>query len=327
MIRISNAICSKHIKYREEYSKLEHVKEKPFILCIAPFEQPYSFAQSDNAIRKVLYKYNAPLYVKNEQSGNVHIVGEEYVDNVIKDNGTEIELGFFTDDRMKEISAIIFSSTATATKSQALNSDKYPNTIFSACRYNINSWDKPNVIVQREGDYKETLIDGLHVFLNPFASTPIDPKIFYDEDITYHDYNIEKKEAITIANDGILISHSCFTLRHVTSLENADKKINTEMEHDFLKKVPEWKEDTLYRLNANVGQGVNNHIAHYNGWTIIVFQDSVDKDWAFIAKPITVFTMQEFILYTIESIGIDIFYDSMDEAYIKAKQEIDNTIA
>lgn len=322
MIRLSNAICAKHRKLCEEYSQLDHVKGKPFILCVAPFEQPQFFLQSDNAIRKILYKYDAPLYIKNEKTGEVLIVGEEYVDSVLKDNGTEIELGFFTDDRMKEVSAIVFSSTATATKAQALKSEHYPNTIFYAHRYDIKSWDKPKIVVCCGGDFKETLLDGLHIFFNPYASFPLDPANLIHGDITYHDYDAENRESIAVANDGALLSHSCFTVNIVDSLKKND--INKHEKNEFVKKVPEWKNDNLYSLNARVGDGVNNHIAHYKGWTIIVFQDDVDKDWSFMAKPIVVFEIQKFLLYTLESIGLDKFYLSKDKAYEEAKKEIDS---
>ena len=52
-IRLSNSIVSKYRKYQEKYSKLEHVANKPFVICVAPFEQPLFFAQNDNAIRRV----------------------------------------------------------------------------------------------------------------------------------------------------------------------------------------------------------------------------------------------------------------------------------
>ena len=41
-IRLANAICYKYKdKFKKIYSKLDYVKGKPFILAVAPFEQPY----------------------------------------------------------------------------------------------------------------------------------------------------------------------------------------------------------------------------------------------------------------------------------------------
>ena len=312
-IRIANAIQSKHQKFCAEYSRLEHVKGKPFILCLAPFEQPFFFAQSDSAIRRVLYKFNAPLYIKDEKTNDIRIVGEEYIDNVVKDNNSEVELGFFTDDRMKEISAIIFSSTATVTKVQALRGDKYPNTIFFATRYNIEGWDNPHRVTGRGGEFKETLLDGLHIFLNPHASIKFNPSLLYHDDITFHYYDIEQKITVAMARDGVLISHGCMTCMaeedEISQPENTAGRV-------FAKKVPEWEEATLYKLNARVGFGINNHIAHYKGWTVVVFQDIIDMDWAAIARPITAFEIQQFLLHKGEDIGIENFYESKEEAFL-----------
>ena len=55
-IRLANAICYKYNdKYKKTYSKLEYVKGKPFILAVAPFEQPYFWEQTSRAINHVLY--------------------------------------------------------------------------------------------------------------------------------------------------------------------------------------------------------------------------------------------------------------------------------
>lgn len=317
-IRIANSIQKKHKKICDEYITLEHVKKKPFVLCIAPFEQPYFFLQSDIAIRRVLYKYDSPLYTKDIKSNTINIVGEKYVNNIEKDNGTEIELGFFTDNRMKEISAIIFSSTATATKAQSLKSDKYPNTLFLASRYNANEWDKSDFIAKFGGEYTETLLDGLHIFFNPFAEVQVDPEIFDNNDLTYHFYDTESSTSFVESKDGSLISHSCVSFTN-GSPAKTNKHINKK---SFVKKIPSWNEDTLYKIDATVMTGINNHIAHYKLWTIIVFQDKIDLDWGYIAKPIIVFDLQEFILYTENSIGLEDFYQTRDEAYQHAKDEI-----
>lgn len=320
-IRIANAIYSKHKKFCEEYSSLEHVKNRPFILCLAPFEQPYFYAQSDSAIKRILYKFNAPLYLKDEATNEIRIVGEEYVDSVAKDNDSEIELGFFTDDRMKEISAIIFSTTATTTKAQALKSHMYPDTIFFAARYNIESWEIPHWVVGQGAEFEETLLDGLHIFLNPYASTKFNPSAFYHEDITFHYYDIENKLAVARARDGALISHGCMSL--IVRKDGDAPLIENISEDKYQKKVSEWQDDKLYKLNARVGLGINNHIAHYKNWTIIVFQDSIDMDWAAIAKPILVYEIQHFLLYKGVDIGIDKFHVTPDDAYESIKKTID----
>src|SRR5688500_15019348 len=40
-IRLSNAVTAKADKYKKSYSSLAHVPDKPFLICVAPFEQPF----------------------------------------------------------------------------------------------------------------------------------------------------------------------------------------------------------------------------------------------------------------------------------------------
>lgn len=55
-IRLANAICYKYNdKFKKTYSKLDYVKGKPFILAVAPFEQPYFWEQTNRSINHVLY--------------------------------------------------------------------------------------------------------------------------------------------------------------------------------------------------------------------------------------------------------------------------------
>ena len=57
IIRLSNSIASKYQKYKKTYSKLSHVNSNPFILAVAPFEQPNFNLQLDIPIMALLYDY------------------------------------------------------------------------------------------------------------------------------------------------------------------------------------------------------------------------------------------------------------------------------
>jgi hypothetical protein len=108
--RLANALASKVKLYRDKYSKLEHVKKRPFIIAIAPFEQPLAFLQTNQPMRNILYQYDVPISKPVPEENRRIIFGHEYVEFFTKPNGTKIELGFFLDDRMKEVSAVIFSN-------------------------------------------------------------------------------------------------------------------------------------------------------------------------------------------------------------------------
>ncbi|HVV00234.1 MAG TPA: hypothetical protein VHH88_02660 [Verrucomicrobiae bacterium] len=58
VIRLSNAMQSNYRKYLDSYQTLPHVKKRPFVIALSPFEQPYFYAQNDHAIRQVLFGYD-----------------------------------------------------------------------------------------------------------------------------------------------------------------------------------------------------------------------------------------------------------------------------
>jgi len=109
IIRLSNSITSKHRKYKKSYSKLDHVRSSPFILAVAPFEQPHFNTQCEVPIMALLYDF----YVDEDAyNSDPHLYPNGPPDvslgRVKKDNGAEIELGIFEDDNYSEISAIIW---------------------------------------------------------------------------------------------------------------------------------------------------------------------------------------------------------------------------
>ncbi|AMK12803.1 hypothetical protein [Pseudodesulfovibrio indicus] len=324
-IRLANAIFSKHKKFLNSYAKLDHVKNNPFILCVAPFEQPLFFEQADNAIRRVLYKFSAPLYIKDEDTGKVRVVGEEHIEKVVKHNDQIIDLGFFTNDKMKEISAIIFSNTATTTKAKALDSANHPTTLFHATRFQQGAWDTPYSIVGLGEEYHETLLDGLHIFLNPFAERPIDPDQFFSEEISLHTYDPVEELPLEFVNDGALLSHGCISFHSKETIN--DLKLQ-QKDLEFKDYSFEWEEDKLYPLTATVGTGMNNHLAHYCGWTIVVFQDSIDKDWGAFAKGEQVYTIQRFISLGDKKgmLSPHDFYDTKEAAFDEIKKLINEHV-
>lgn len=173
VIRLSNAIDSKHKKYLDTYQNFAHVKNRPFVLAIGPFEQPYFWAHNDHAIRQVLYAYD-----------RIGPNGEHlFRHSITKPSGASIELGVFTSSRLAEISAISFSNTATMSKVHALNEDTETVTYFSALYYNQRG---PRPIHENfsKNDYHESLLDGLYVFHNPYAIHPLPFRYFNHDDVT-----------------------------------------------------------------------------------------------------------------------------------------------
>jgi hypothetical protein len=109
------------------YSKLEHVDGNPFVVAIAPFDSHHAFTQNNTLINRVLFGIEPPTIDENGQpvfKEISHIAGKD---------GKNIELGIFTNDSYKEISAVIFSTTGTFGK--AVVQSKVKNTTVRSTRY------------------------------------------------------------------------------------------------------------------------------------------------------------------------------------------------
>jgi hypothetical protein len=206
MIRLSNGILSKHKKYIESYSKLEHVKNKPFVIAIAPFEQPFFYYQYSRPIMSLLYDIYVDEEISYKNPKEYPYPPTVYLNNVKKDNGSEIPLGFFNDDSMKEISAIIFNANAIWSK-------------LSDRERHLNFLTKQGITMERT---KELIEDGLFILHNPYAKYPLDKSIFRKErvcQVYVNDGIIELKEEYLISmplenNEELIIE---FYHKHMTS--------------------------------------------------------------------------------------------------------------
>ena len=149
----------------------DHVRDRPFVIAITNYDQPFSFMAAQRPIEAVVLGH----YVDEEQylrSGRPQggLDGED-LQAVLKDSGSPVELGLFRSPAYREISAVIFNACATLGKVRALSASPGDRSEFTALRLNPHS-DEPHVIRQPKSQYQESLIDGLRVYHNPFATYP-----------------------------------------------------------------------------------------------------------------------------------------------------------
>jgi hypothetical protein len=114
IIRLSSALLTKLKKYRNIYRTLAHVPGKPFVIAIAPFEQPDFQYQYDRPMRALLYDdyVDEDIYSRNPTKfpdGPPSLK----IGTIEKDNGSFFDLGIFKNDEWSEVSAVIFSCVAT----------------------------------------------------------------------------------------------------------------------------------------------------------------------------------------------------------------------
>lgn len=191
-IRLSNAISSKHKKYNSTYSELPHVQDKPFVICVAPFEQQFCSLQDSQAIVRLLYAYESDLIIQENKKNEAIIICESRCFRVQKNPGVNLELGLFTDARMSEISAVIFTTTATFSKVRALAKEgDHPKIFWGYRMVNLEDFSGLERFFTLKPDYQETILDGLHILVNPFAKHPLDLRIFENREVAIHRYDSE----------------------------------------------------------------------------------------------------------------------------------------
>ena len=186
IIRLSNALHGKITKFNTHYSTKHHVKGKPFVVAVAPFEQPHFNLQHDRPIRALLYDHyvDEDAFTKspdNFPSGPpVRKLGF-----VEKDNGSEIRLGLFTDNAASCVSAVLFSCVATWGKLTAMSK----NPLVDGSIKSLWSTPPTGKPVWRDAplqEHHEELWDGVHVYHNPFATNPLPPGFFRRKGVVQH---------------------------------------------------------------------------------------------------------------------------------------------
>ncbi|HCG7482179.1 hypothetical protein [Vibrio parahaemolyticus] len=220
------------------YSSLEHVKNKPFVIAVAPFDNHLSFTQNNMAINRVLFGINPP------RQNHFGEIVQDKVQYVEKKNGTKLDLGIFTNDSYKEISAVIFSTTGMFGKAiveskidAMIRATKYRQ--FSLKQFRANK--RKNTLGKSEkrisathdiislrypigdivggsdmhfchtSEWRESHVDGLHVYYNPFAEVPLDRKLLNTMQITQNSYDTKANHSIQIHHDGCLVSRQVYT--------------------------------------------------------------------------------------------------------------------
>ncbi len=274
-VRLASRFVSKVNEYRSNYAQLAHVKDKPFLLCIAPFDQPFTFDLAQQAMRRVLYRADTPIIHRHTESSEPLILGISEVNTITKDSGAEFPLGYFCDAAYSEVSAVLFSTTATWSKVRAISDDPESNTIFRAERFNAYG-TLPLEIVGQKPHYRETLLDGLILCLNPFADRPLDTQTFLNREIAIDTWDVNRGTYYGAAPHEWLVRRFCFTAREVDdprppqpSTPNKYKDINK----------PEWPNGELRKVPVIMWPASTNWMAHYDGWTIVVLHDGIDGTW------------------------------------------------
>lgn len=157
-IRASNAFRSKSAAYLERYSKLPHMAGRSYVIAISNYGTPDFNLLGDVPMQHVLYDSSDLSYLT-------------------KENGAKVPLGLFKTEEFAHVSAVLYSSVATFGKVRALCVDTN-DFIFEA--YRIRNNFEPIFIRAHKKNYRESLTDGLRLFMNPYATLPVNVDLFDD---------------------------------------------------------------------------------------------------------------------------------------------------
>lgn len=134
------------------------------------------------------------------------------VNSITKSNGTEIPMGLFTSNAIKEVSAIIFSTNATWGKLSAMSKS---NGCIGIMSYGKDLNTSPSWTVHNDKTkYKESIGNGTHIFLNPFAEKPFNftPFIQHPQHIGIWNYNNDNQKIDYHFDKGLVMSRMVFNL-------------------------------------------------------------------------------------------------------------------
>ncbi len=169
-------------KLEKEYWNLPHVKGKAIILAIADFHDDQSMTWSFNAIMEYLYGFRYQHY--HDKQGQL-IISPEKINSYTKKSGAKVESGYFFQPKSENISAVLFSSTATISKFSrmgmqagfgAINHKMY--RMGAKYRNDPNASMAENFFYEVNESTQETWGEGVNLYHNPNALIPVNKELF-----------------------------------------------------------------------------------------------------------------------------------------------------
>ncbi|MBZ9965662.1 hypothetical protein LB561_12080 [Mesorhizobium sp. B292B1B] len=222
---------------KHPYSSLSHVRDRPFVIAIAPFDSDLSLTQNNELINMVLFGL-APPVLEGPDRGR-----QGKVTSLSKPSGASVEMGIFKNDSFKEISAVFFSTVGTfgkavveskierlvrATRYRVIDKDKVESGSklwqLGTHHFRLDTlnylktlrWESGSQIVgadmsiQHSSLHREIHLDGLQVYFNPYAEIPFRSNFAWPAEVALNYFDVESGEHIQAHPDGALVSRQVF---------------------------------------------------------------------------------------------------------------------
>lgn len=222
---------------KHPYSSMSHVRDRPFVIAVAPFDNELSLTQNNELINMVLFGLAPPVLLGPERGR------QDKITSILKPSGAQVDMGLFTNDSHKEISAVVFSTTGTFGKAVAesqidrlVRSTRYrvidknktgldaqdwkvgiERIQFSGLDYLLRQREEgagqiggADIHIQHSSLHRETHLDGLQVYFNPYAEVPFDQNFPWPTEIALNYFDVETGAHIQAHPDGALVSRQIF---------------------------------------------------------------------------------------------------------------------
>lgn len=222
---------------KHPYSSMSHVRDRPFVIAIAPFDNELSLTQNNEIINMVLFGLTPPV-LEGPERGK-----QDKIKSILKPSGAKVEMGIFTNESHKEISAVFFSTTGTFGKAvvesqidRLVRSTRYrviekskigsksqewktgtERIKFAGLDYLLRQREEgadqiggADFHIQHSSLHRETHLDGLQVYFNPYAEVPFNQSFPWPTEVALNYFDTETAAHIQAHPDGALVSRQIY---------------------------------------------------------------------------------------------------------------------
>lgn len=185
-IRFGSSLFS---KLQKEYWKLNHIRDLPLVFAIADFHENQSMLWTSTGLMNYLYGVHHDFEFNKD--GGLVIKPQKIT--VHKSREKIIPSGFFFQPNAENVSAVLFSNSATISKFNRLGRQAgFTHPRLRMMRIGMCHNFDPNAVVAKPFHYEvdessgETWGEGLSMFHNPRARIPVPRAIF--PSIAHHEF-------------------------------------------------------------------------------------------------------------------------------------------
>lgn len=177
-IKFANALYN---KLQKEYWAKPHVRDMPFAIAVEDFSSPGSMVFTRSALQIYLYGYDHDWH--HDKDGRLVITPRRVAEHQWEDK--KKPSGFFFLPGAENVSAVIFSNAGTISKFNRMGVlAGFGADDIQLIRRGLAINPDPNATepspfeqVVTEAGYSESWVEGIDVYHNPRALTPLDPSL------------------------------------------------------------------------------------------------------------------------------------------------------